>query len=318
MKEKPGFSGRRALAWAAGELAKEEQDKEAAAGEARALLSFFTERSGLDFLLTLDEELDPAAERAFRQGVARRRAGEPMQYILGSQLFMERELLTRPGVLIPRWDTEILVRAALARLKERASGEKAAEPSRAAEPDQAAETPRVLELGVGSGAIIGSLAAELPGLTGVAVDLAPEPLALAADNFRLLGVAERLELRQGSWYEPVPETERFDAIVSNPPYITTTEMADLDPSVLAEPRLALWGGEDGLDCYREIVPGAWRRLADRGWLLVEIGWRQGPAVAELFRRAGFRGVEILPDRGGRDRVALGQKVGGERGCKAGG
>ena len=100
MKEKPGFSGRRALAWAAGELAKEEQDKEAAAGEARALLSFFTERSGLDFLLTLDEELDPAAERAFRQGVARRRAGEPMQYILGSQLFMERELLTRPGVLI--------------------------------------------------------------------------------------------------------------------------------------------------------------------------------------------------------------------------
>lgn len=356
MAEQLSPTGRRALVWAVGELTNQDKDKEAATGEARALLSFFMGRTGLDFLLSLDRVLTKDCDKAFQEGVARRRAGEPMQYILGSEFFLEREFLTQPGVLIPRRDTEALVRAALERLPEEEtalpdSAEKlkvteeklkaAAEERKASKPawargrkalpegnqseekeseekeTQGTESPqegpgnlrprRVLELGVGSGAVIGSLAAIRQGFTGVAVDLAPEALALAAENFRRLGVAQRIELRQGSWYEPVADGEGFDLILSNPPYITTGEMAELPEEVLAEPRLALWGGEDGLDCYRLIVPGAWPRLTAGGWLLVEIGWLQGPAVAELFRRQGFSGVTILTDGGGRDRVVLGQK-----------
>ena len=292
MTKEPDFTGRRALAWAAGRLGKAQQDKEAAQGEARALLSFFTGRSGLEFLLSLDEELEPGTAAAFRQGVARRLSGQPMQYILGSQLFMERDLLIRPGVLIPRWDTEVLVRAALARL------EPAAERK---------GSLKVLELGVGSGAVLGSLAAEIPELTGVGVDLAPEALALAGENFRRLGVEQRLELRRGSWFEPIGEEEQFEAILSNPPYITTAEMEELPPEVRAEPKLALWGGPQGLDCYGSIVPKAWPHLPLGGWLLTEIGWRQGQAVAELFQSAGFQEIQILPDAGGRDRVVLGRK-----------
>ena len=139
------------------------------------------------------------------------------------------------------------------------------------------------------------------------VDLAPEALALAGENFRRLGVEQRLELRRGSWFEPIGEEEQFEAILSNPPYITTAEMEELPPEVRAEPKLALWGGPQGLDCYGSIVPKAWPHLPLGGWLLTEIGWRQGQAVAELFQSAGFQEIQILPDAGGRDRVVLGRK-----------
>ncbi|MBR5301924.1 MAG: peptide chain release factor N(5)-glutamine methyltransferase [Clostridia bacterium] len=190
--------------------------------------------------------------------IARREKREPMQYILGSTGFMGLDFHVEPGVLIPRPDTEILCEEALRRL---------------------APGARVLDIGTGSGALAVSIARHAKNCSVTAVDVSDAALAIARDNAEKNGVQVRFV--KSDCFAAL-EGERFDMIVSNPPYIDRADMAQLMPEVCQEPELALFGGEDGLDFYRRISREAGAYLKEGGCLLFEIGWQQKNAVSQLL------------------------------------
>lgn len=202
------------------------------------------------------EKLDAMLER--------RCAGEPVQYILGSADFMGLKFEVGPGVLIPRQDTETLVEAALIALQSLAGG----------------ASPAVLDLCAGSGCIGLSLASLAPDAAVTLADASREALEIARRNMHALGV--KAELRHGDLFAAVGR-ERFDLIVSNPPYIPRGELAGLQREVQYEPRLALDGGPDGLEFYRRIAEGAGNHLNPGGAIYLEVGMGQAPAVLELVR-----------------------------------
>jgi release factor glutamine methyltransferase len=225
--------------------------------------------------------------------VARYRAGEPLQYVLGRWGFRRLDLAIDRRVLIPRPETELVAGVAI----DLASGVPA---------------PRtVADLGTGSGAIGLSLAAELPldGTTVWITDVSEEALAVARSNLAGIGrPARNVRVAAGSWFDALPAGARFDVIVSNPPYVATGS-PDLDQSVAEwEPPSALLAGPDGLDDIRLLVAGAPAHLAPGGWLVLEIGADQGAAVRELLVDSGYADVEVRPDLAGRDRIVLGKVV----------
>lgn len=225
--------------------------------------------------------------------VERRRIGEPVAYITGRQGFWTVDLAVNPAVLIPRPDTETLVEWALQII--RAGGE-------------SLHSFDVADLGTGSGAIALALAHERAArLRVVATDRSEAALQLARENARSLGL-DTVEFRQGSWFDALHASppERFDLIVSNPPYI-----ADGDSHLAAlrhEPRMALTSGPDGLDAIRVIVAGASEHLVPRAWLLIEHGHDQGEAVRARLESAGFIDVQTRRDFGGRERVSGGRRA----------
>ena len=251
------------------------------AREARLLLAHVSGLSMARLGADMDEIAGPDVASRMDKLVARRCAREPMSHITGKRLFYKHEFQVTPDVLDPRPETEALVLAAL-------------------------EFPwaSVLDLGTGSGAIILSLLAERAKAAGTATDLSPAALGVARANAEAMGLAARCDMIQSDWFANV--TGRFDLIVSNPPYIAEGEMPDLAPELSFEPRMALTDGADGLTAYRAICAGAGAHLAPGGWLMVEIGWRQGAGVAALMKHAGLADIRILPDLDGRDRVVQGR------------
>jgi release factor glutamine methyltransferase len=222
--------------------------------------------------------------RAFERLVARRVAREPVSRIVGAREFYGRLFRVTADVLDPRPDTEILVEAVLARM-----------------PQDAAL--RMLDLGTGSGAIILSLLAERPMATGVAVDVSPAALAVAAQNAECLGVAARFAAIEGAWFQNVSGV--FDVIVSNPPYIEAGDIPRLTQDVRDyDPHLALDGGADGLVCYRAIAQGAAAFLAPGGVLAVEIGAGQARDVEAIFNQNGFFLEKAHEDLGGHLRCLI--------------
>jgi release factor glutamine methyltransferase len=162
---------------------------------------------------------------------------------------------------------------------------------------------RVLDLGTGTGCLAVTLLAERSDATALAVDISPAALAVAGENARRHGVADRLRLVQGDWFGPVRGV--FDLILANPPYLDAGEIAGLAPEVRDwEPTIALSPGPDGLSAIRAIAGGARPALAPGGRVLVEIGWRQGRAARAVFSDAGFDRVSVLTDLDGRDRAIL--------------
>ncbi|MWB77352.1 peptide chain release factor N(5)-glutamine methyltransferase [Pseudooceanicola sp. 216_PA32_1] len=217
-------------------------------------------------------------QAALDLSLARRIAREPVTRILGHRLFWGRRFAVTPDVLDPRPDTETVIAAAL----------------------EGGTARRVLDLGTGSGILALTLLAEWPGATALATDVSPAALAVAQGNADALGLGDRVSFLHSDWFAAV--AGRFDMIVSNPPYVSEAEMAGLDPEVaLHDPRQALTPGGDGLDPYRVIAAQAAAHLQPGGRLLVEIGWRQGPAVAALFQGAGLEAIAVHPDMEGRDR-----------------
>lgn len=254
---------------------------EGAAREARLLLAHATGLSAARLGAETGAEAAPEVVPRFEAMIARRAAREPMAHIIGKRLFFKHELTVTRDVLDPRPETEALVLAAL-------------------------EAPfaRVLDLGTGSGAILLSLLAERPEASGLGTDLSAAALAVAHGNAARLGVDAACALQLSDWFAEVSGT--FDLIVSNPPYVAEAEVPGLAPELAHEPRMALSDGADGLNAYRRICAGVGAHLAPGGRLMVEIGWRQGAAVAALMRAAGLEAVRILPDLDGRDRVVTGR------------
>ncbi|HMM20809.1 MAG TPA: peptide chain release factor N(5)-glutamine methyltransferase [Selenomonadales bacterium] len=253
--------------------------------DAEVLLSHILGRDRLYLYVNFEQPLEPAELAAFREAVKKRARRVPVAYITGNREFMGLRFEVSPAVLIPRPDTEILAEAAGKRLK-------------------AMTRPVILDIGTGSGAIIISLLHQVPEARGVAVDVSADALAMAKENAVKLGVAGRVEFRQGDLLAPVAG-QKFAAIVSNPPYIPEAELGGLAPELAHEPRLALAGGRDGLDFYRRIVAGAGGHLAAGGFVALEVGAGQARAVGDLANPdSGLRPAEIVKDYAGIDRVVI--------------
>lgn len=237
------------------------------------------------YLRTWPEREPEAAQQAcFQAYLQRRRAGEPVAYILGHQGFWSLDLEVAPHTLIPRPDTELLVETAL---------------------QLAPATPqRVLDLGTGSGAIALALASERGGWQVIGVDRIAEAVALAERNRQRLKLGNA-EFRQSSWFDGLAG-ERFDLILSNPPYIAADDRHLGEGDVRFEPLSALVAGVDGLDDIRQIIAQAPRHLQAGGWLLLEHGYDQAEAVRELLAAAGFTAVDSRRDLGGHQRISLGR------------
>ena len=269
------------LKWAVSELGSDKRL------EAELLLCHVLDTNRALLMAHDTDELAEEKAEAFCELVLRRKADEPLQYLLGTANFMGLELVVTPAVLIPRFDTERLVEKALKLTEEH-------------------EAPVMLDVCTGSGAIALALQQYKPKAAVYAGDLSAEALDVAVQNNKRCGLS--VQFRQGNLLEPFADLiGRLDLLASNPPYITTQEMGELPGDVLQEPRLALWGGDDALNFYRKITAKADAMLKPGGWLSFEIGWMQGPAVEQLLKDAGFEQTEIIKDWQGLDRVVCGRK-----------
>jgi len=250
---------------------------EAAAGATRA-----------DILAEPRRPLSAEQSQALEAYVARRERREPVSHILGAKGFWKIMLRVTPAVLTPRPDTETILDLVLPMFAEH-------------------EAFALLDLGVGSGAILLAILAERPAARGLGIDISEEAIAVARENAANLGLAARTALLRGDWTAGL-DADNFDLVVSNPPYVRSGDIAGLAPEVRDhEPRLALDGGPDGLDAYRRLAPEIVRVLKPGGHFAVEIGPDQSDAVEALFSAAGAEGVAVTDDLAGRRRVVSGRK-----------
>jgi release factor glutamine methyltransferase len=256
--------------------------------DARMLVEAAADASRSDIVTDPYRVLTPEQEKTLDDYIARRILREPVSHILGRKGFWKIMLQVNRDVLTPRPDTETVVEYVLRDFPESAAWS-------------------VLDLGVGSGAILLALLAERPAAKGLGIDVSEDALAVARDNAAQLGLASRVALMRGDWTAGLGDAT-FDLVVSNPPYIATDVIETLEPEVKDhEPRLALDGGPDGLDAYRLLAPEILRVLKPGRPFAVEIGYDQKDAVEALFREAGAFNVHTLRDLSDRDRVVAGVK-----------
>jgi len=237
-----------------------------------------------------EAELTEAEVASFLTLTARRAGGEPAQYLTGTQEFFGLELRVTPAVLIPRPETEHLVEAALAWSKTQI------------------KPLRFLDIGTGSGAIAIAIAANEPAAEIIATDISAAALAIARDNALRLGVSDRIRFVQSDLLSALDSAADipFDAIVSNPPYIPSTDAATMQREVVAhEPHSALFAGPDGLNIYRRLIPAAYTTLRPGGLLALEIGFGQRDALTELL--IGWDNVRFIDDYAAIPRVALAER-----------
>ena len=246
------------------------------------LLSYVSQLTKAKYFLVQNDEIDELTLFKYKEALVKRAEHVPLQHITGEQEFMGINFWVNEHVLIPRQDTETLVEEAL---KVTPSGS------------------HVLDLCTGSGCVIISLVVLGQGITGAGIDISDEAIAVARDNGNRLAPG-RIDFIQGNLWNPV--LGKYNTIVSNPPYIPTEDIKGLAEEVKDhEPLIALDGAEDGLFFYRQIVGHAAEYLASDGWLLVEIGFDQGPDVYALFVENGFKDVEVIKDLAGNNRVVKG-------------
>lgn len=277
-----------------------ERGLESARLESELLLAAVLGVSRLDLYLQYERPLSGAEVARFRELVRRRLRREPLQYILGEAHFRELVLRVDPRVLIPRPETEVLVGEVLAWAERRVA-------AGAAE----GEGLSAVDIGTGSGAIALSLAREGPFRHVVATDLSAAALEVAAENAARSGLAERVEFREGALWEALGAGERFDVVVSNPPYIAESERDELQPEVREwEPGNALFAADSGLEVLFALVAGAPSYLRPGGLLALEIGAEQGAAVVGRIEGTGaYLSARIVPDLAGRERVVLAESAG---------
>ncbi|GAB6099502.1 peptide chain release factor N(5)-glutamine methyltransferase [Halanaerocella petrolearia] len=254
--------------------------------DAEVLLANVLDMERVKLYVNFNRPLSTAETDYYRELIVERSQGQPVAYLLGEQEFMSLNFKVTSDVLIPRPETEHLVEIILEKIDQI---------------DQ--EEVRVADIGTGSGAIITSIVKlATKEVQGVGVDISTAALKVAYENALNHQVAGKIDFKEGSLLEPLEE--EFDIIVSNPPYIPTEDLIDLQQEVQNEPELALDGGDDGLDFYRQLVTGAPKLLTDSGLVAFEVGIEQAKDVADLLSEQGFTKVEIKEDYAGIERMVL--------------
>lgn len=299
MSETPKPGGVSAEPWTVGRVARWAADDFKARGlegarlEAELLLAHVLKIDRVRILTDPSRPLAAGELSAYRDLIRRRRAREPVAYLLGAREFYGRPFKVDRRVLIPRPDTETLVEVALARTRPLSMG------------------GRVLDLCTGSGCVATTFARERPTWRVDGADLSPGAIEVARDNARRLGAVWNVRWLVGDLYAPLdPARDRYDLVTANPPYIPRAEIATLDPDIRDfEPRMALDGGESGLDLAARVVQGAPRFLLPGAIVALEIMTGQGADTRALFEAAGFVDVEVANDYGGRERVVSGAWAG---------
>ena len=254
--------------------------------DAEVLLSHVLRKQRIYLYVHFDEPLDKEELAAYKELIKQRVAHVPVAYLLGEKEFMGMSFKVTPAVLVPRPDTEILVQVAVERLR------------------GYPQPVRFADIGTGSGAICLSVLSFVPGSTAETVDISAEARAVAEENAASLALAERIRFHTGDLLAPLDG--KFTAILSNPPYIPDKEIAGLQAEVrLAEPHMALAGGEDGMDFYRRLCAEAPKFLTEDGFMALEVGMGQAQLVAKLAEENPLiRRTEIIKDLAGVERVVL--------------
>lgn len=257
--------------------------------DAESLLLHLVGKSKAWLLAHVDDHFAGCSAIRYEAILQRRLAGEPIQYITGEAEFYGLPFRVTRDVLIPRPETEHLIEKAL-------------------EVAARFQKPRIIDIGTGSGAIAIALAHKLSGSQVTSIDISESALALARENAERNGVANGIRFLQGDLLAPVAN-EQFDVVVSNPPYVPITDRDTLDVEVRDhEPALALFAGDDGLDIYRRLIPAAQASLVPGGFIALEIGCGQSPAVQALLADASFNQVQFTADLQGIPRVAVAQRA----------
>lgn len=257
--------------------------------DAEVILSYVHKRDRIYLYMNRDSELGEDIVNEFFKLIERRKNGEPVQYIVGKQEFMSLDFIVRPGVLIPRGDTEILVEEALKKL-------------------EGMKNPIVVDVGCGSGAISVSIARYRADATIYALDILDTPLEVTGINAEKNGVRDRINIIKSDMLSGLDKKliNSIDAIISNPPYIREDVVPNLMREVRDfEPHTALSGGVDGLYFYREITKEALSFIKPSGFIAYEIGYDQGVEVKNILMKNGFSDVYSLKDLSGNDRVVMG-------------
>lgn len=280
---------REALAHGFSQLLASPQLHDSALLDAAYLLRHTLKITQASLLADYDRILTPAEQADYQSLISRRLTHEPVQYITGEREFYGLPLRVNPAVLIPRNSTEVLVEAVLEEMKPRAN-----------------EALRIVDVGTGSGAIAIALAHHLPHAQLTALDLSPEALEVAASNAALNIVAGRIRFLESDLLTAVSEEPAFDAVISNPPYIPSSDRDSLHPQIRDfEPDVSLYGGLAGLDIYRRLIPQAKAALKPKGLLAMEIGYRQRDAILELL--ADWNDVRLVDDLEQITRVVITRK-----------
>ena len=255
--------------------------------DARLMLQHASGLSHSQIIADPDQELDASVVASFDAALVRRLAREPVSKIVGSREFWSLEFIVSPQVLDPRPDSETLIQTVLD------------------ETDDRGASLRILDLGTGSGCLLIALLDEFQQAKGVGLDASAAALAVAQQNAERLGVADRVSFIEGDWSAAASE-DRFDIVVSNPPYIATGDLEGLQPEVrLFDPVMALDGGSDGLDAYRQIISLVPEILASQGLLVLEVGQGQSIDVSRLFADSGANSIGVSKDLAGVNRCVFG-------------
>jgi release factor glutamine methyltransferase len=252
--------------------------------EANSLLSFAINKDRAFLIAYPEYELTETEEKAFREFVERRSKHEPFQHISGKQEFFGLDFLVTPDVLVPRPETELIVGEGIKIL-------------------QNLEDPIFCEVGIGSGCIAASILHEIENITATGLDISENALQIAKKNAERNGVLGRLNLKLSDVFEVLEKNDRFDLIVSNPPYVPSTDIQTLQAEVRDfDPHIALTDGKDGLSIIRKIIKESPDFLKQNGSLLMEIGFNQSNKVSEMFSPEIWQAVEFFPDLQGIPRM----------------
>lgn len=232
----------------------------------------------------LTEDIRAEIDRIIQRRVTR----DPLQHILGECWFFGRKFIVGPAVMVPAPETELLCEAAISFVQK-----------------QRIKSPRIVDIGVGSGVISVTVASELQDGSYLALDISPDAIAVARQNAERHGVTDRFEFRESNLFSALRQDEKFNLILSNPPYIAEHEYETLPPEVLADPKISLTSGEEGMDAIKEIVALAPNFLAPSGRIMFEIGYDQADKVASLTDGdARYTGISIIKDLANLDRVVI--------------
>lgn len=278
---------RRIIEWTTAFLARHESESPRL--DAELMLAHALECQRIQLYTNYDQHPTPSERQRMRELVQRRALHEPVSYLVGHREFFGLDFHLTADVLIPRPETELLVLEAIDACRARN------------------ERCRIAEVGVGSGCISVALATNLPRATVTATDISRPALAVAKQNTIKHGVADRVNLLEGSCFDPIPADQRFQMIVSNPPYVTDSEYDSLQPEIrLHEPRTALTAGADGLDVIRRLIHEAPQRLVVGGHLMIELDPAQAATARTLMAPDLWSEVRAVKDLNGQERIVRGQ------------